>query len=78
MMGLSEGPSEMNRLDDLNLSHEEGEALIQRLETQTVTAEDLQVLAQVVRLYFWLLFALKETKESRQNNLSVYSLGVRV
>jgi len=78
MMGLSEGPSEMNRLDDLNLSHEEGEALIQRLETQTVTAEDLQVLAQVVRLYFWLLFAHKETKESRQNNLSVYSLGVRV
>ena len=54
----------MNRPDDLNLSHEEGEALIQRLETQTVTAEDLQVLAQVVRLYFWLLFALKETKLS--------------
>jgi transposase len=54
----------MNRPDDLNLSHEEGEALIQRLETQIVTAEDLQVLAQVVRLYFWLLFALKETKLS--------------
>nr|WP_256867966.1 transposase [Candidatus Entotheonella palauensis] len=54
----------MNRPDDINLSREEGEALIERLETHTVTAEDCQVLAQVVRLYFWLLFALQETKLS--------------
>ena len=54
----------MNRPDNINLSREEGEALIERLETQTVTAEDLQLLVQVVRLHFWLLFALKETKLS--------------
>jgi hypothetical protein len=54
----------MNRPDDLHLSREEGEVLIKRLETQTVTAEDFQVLTQVVQLYFWLLFALKEIKLS--------------
>ena len=54
----------MKRPDDINLSLEEGEALIERLETQTCTAEDLRVVAQVVRLYFWLLFALQESKLS--------------
>ena len=54
----------MKRPDDINLSREEGEALIERLETQTCTAEDLRVVAQVVRLYFWLLFALQESKLS--------------
>src|SRR5688500_13719177 len=65
MVGLSQGRSKMNRPEDLNLSREDGEALIERLETETCTAEDRQVLIQIVRLYFWLLFALKETKLSR-------------
>ena len=42
----------MNRPEDLHLSREDGEALIERLETETWTAEDRQVLIQVVRLYF--------------------------
>jgi hypothetical protein len=54
----------MKRPEDINLSRDEGEALIERLETDTWTAEDRQVLAQVVRLYFWLLFTLKESKLS--------------
>lgn len=54
----------MRQPDDLNLSREEGEALIERLETQTCTAADLWVVAHVVRLYFWLFFALKESKLS--------------
>ncbi len=54
----------MNRPEDLDLSREDGEALIERLETESWTAEGRQVLIQVVRLYFWLLFALKETKLS--------------
>ena len=54
----------MNRPEDINLSREEGEVLIERLETQTYSAEDLRTVAQVVRLYFWLLFALKESKLS--------------
>jgi hypothetical protein len=35
VVGLSQGRSEMQRPDDVNLSREEGEALIERLETQT-------------------------------------------
>ena len=54
----------MNRPEDLDLSREDGDALIERLETEIWTAEDRQVLIQVVRLYFCLLFALKETQLS--------------
>ena len=49
---------------DLNLSSEQGDALIERLERDACTPEDRQLLVQVLRLYFWLLFALKETKLS--------------
>ncbi len=54
----------MKRPQEIELSREEGEALIERLETGAWTPEDRQVLAQVVRLYFWLLFMLQESKLS--------------
>jgi len=57
----------MNRPDDINLSREGGEALIERLETQTCTAEDLRVVAQVVRLYFW-LFTIFEARPKSFHN----------
>jgi hypothetical protein len=47
---------------EIQLSREEGEALIERLENDTWTADDRHVLAQVVRLYFWLMFMLQESK----------------
>ncbi len=49
---------------DLNLSPEEGESLIERLERDACTPEDRQMLVQVLRLYFWLLFALQESQLS--------------
>ncbi len=49
---------------DLNLSPEEGESLIERLEHDACTPEDRQLLVQVLRLYFWLLFALQESQLS--------------
>lgn len=49
---------------ELNLSPEQGEALIERLEHDRCTPEDRQLLAQVLRLYFWLLLALQESKLS--------------
>ena len=52
----------MKRPPEISLSRAEGEALIERLETGAWTPEDRQVLAQVVRLYFWLLFMLQESK----------------
>lgn len=49
---------------DLNLSSEQGDALIERLERDACTPEDRQLLVQVLRLYFWLIFALQESKLS--------------
>lgn len=54
----------MKAPEDLNLSPEQGDALIERLERDACTAEDRQILAQVLRLYFWLIFALQESKLS--------------
>jgi hypothetical protein len=54
----------MKAPEDLNLSPEQGDALIERLEHDACTPEDRQMLVQVLRLYFWLLFALQESKLS--------------
>lgn len=54
----------MKQPEDVHLSREEGEALLARLEANTLTAEDRQVLGKVLTFYFWLLFALREAKLS--------------
>ena len=50
----------MQRPEAVNLSREEGEALIERLEGHALVAADWRVLVQVLQVYFWLLFALQE------------------
>jgi transposase len=54
----------MKRPEDVELSQEEGEALLARLEANTLTTEDRRVLGKVLTYYFWLLFALREAKLS--------------
>jgi transposase len=54
----------MKAPEDLNLSPEEGDALIERIEHDTCTPEDRRILVHVLRLYFWLIFALQESKLS--------------
>lgn len=54
----------MKRPEEVTLGREEGEALIEYLERDALTAEDPQVLGKVVPFYFWLLFALREAKLS--------------
>jgi transposase len=54
----------MKRPEDVQLSREEGEALLARLEANTLTAEDRRVLGKVLTFYSWLLFALREAKLS--------------
>jgi transposase len=49
---------------EVTLSPEEGEALIERIEHDAWSAEDRCVVVQVLRLHFWLLFALQEAKLS--------------
>jgi hypothetical protein len=56
----------MKRPEDVQLSREEGEAVLARLEANTLTVEDRQVLGKVLTFYFWLLFALREAKRSLQ------------
>jgi len=54
----------MKQPEDVQLSREEGEALIGRLERNTLSADDRQLLVKVLTFYFWLLFALREAKLS--------------
>src|SRR5499426_2488156 len=54
----------MKRPEEVTLSREEGEALIERIERNTLSAEDRRVLVKVLTFYFWVLFALREAKLS--------------
>jgi hypothetical protein len=54
----------MKAPEDLHLSPEQGDALIERIEHDACTPEDRQILVHVLRLYFWLIFALQESKLS--------------
>jgi transposase len=54
----------MKRPEEVTLSREEGEALIERIERNVLSAEDQRVLVKVLTFYFWLLFALREAKLS--------------
>jgi rRNA maturation protein Nop10 len=54
----------MERPEEVNLSRKDGEALLERLQGDALTTQDRRVLAQVLRWYFWLLFALQEARFS--------------
>jgi rRNA maturation protein Nop10 len=54
----------MKQPDEVRLNQEEGEALIERLERGALTSEDRRILVQLIRVYFWLLFALQEARFS--------------
>jgi hypothetical protein len=62
------------RREEVTLSREEGEALIERLERNALSAEDRRVLVKVLTFYFWLLFALREAKLSLRR-LKVLGFG---
>src|SRR5882672_6059439 len=54
----------MKQPEDVQLSREEGEALIERIERNALSAEDRRILVKILTFYFWLLFALREAKLS--------------
>jgi hypothetical protein len=54
----------MKQPDEVRLNREEGEALIERLERNALTSGDRRVLVQLIRFYFWVLFALQEARFS--------------
>jgi transposase len=54
----------MKQPEDVQLSREEGEALIERIERNALSAADRQLMVKILTFYFWLLFALREAKLS--------------
>ena len=47
--------------DEVKLSREEGQALIERLQANALTSDDRGLLVKLIQLYFWFTFALRET-----------------
>ena len=50
--------------DNITLSAAEGEALIARVHQSNLGADDAGVVEWVIRMYFWVAFALQEAKLS--------------
>lgn len=64
----------MERPEDVQLRHQDGAALIERLHRDALTAQDRRVLAQGLRWYFWVRCALQEARFSLKR-LRVLVLG---
>src|SRR5512144_1793012 len=50
--------------EDVKLSREDGEALIARIQASSLANDDQRLLVKLIRIYFWLTFALSETRIS--------------
>jgi transposase len=50
--------------EEVKLSREDGEALIERIKASNLGSEDQGLLVQLIRVYFWLTLALQEAKIS--------------
>jgi hypothetical protein len=50
--------------EDVHLSREDGEALMERSERKAVRAEDRRILVKSLTCSFWLLLALRAAKRS--------------
>lgn len=50
--------------EDVKLSREDGEALIERIQASSLADADQGLLIKLIRLYFWFTFALSETRIS--------------
>jgi transposase len=59
-------------VDNVTLSAEEGEALIARVHLSNLAQADARVVEQIIRLYFWVAFALQEAKLSIKRLRNVF------
>jgi len=50
------------KLDEVELSREQSEALTDRIKTDRLTTRDRELLAKLVPVFFWLTLTLRETK----------------
>ncbi|MGI9334505.1 MAG: IS66 family transposase [Gammaproteobacteria bacterium] len=51
-------------LDEIELTRQQSEELIERLENERLSADDRQQLAKVIRVFFWLTLTVRESKLS--------------
>jgi hypothetical protein len=63
-MWMYRGGSPMSRPERITLSAAEGEAILARLSVYAPNRSDCEILAQVLRLYFWLMLTVEEAKVS--------------
>lgn len=47
--------------DDVKLSREEGDALMERIRVSSLAGDDQRLLVKLIQIYFWFTFALRET-----------------
>jgi transposase len=50
--------------EEVKLSREESEALIERIQASSLAGDDQRLLVKLIQVYFWLTVALRETKIS--------------
>ena len=50
--------------EDVKLSREDGEALIERIKASNLASDDQGLVVKIIRIYFWLTLALQEAKIS--------------
>ena len=54
----------MKEPEQIELTRDEGEALIERVKASDLAADDRRVLERLIRMYFWLVFVVQEAKLS--------------
>ena len=54
----------MKSPEEVKLSREEGEALIERVKVSNLAADAQGLVVKLIQIYFWLTLALQETKIS--------------
>src|ERR671914_1046726 len=64
--------------EEVKLSREDGEALIERVKASNLASGDQGLVVKLIEVYFWLTLALQETKISlRRLKVALFGEGVR-
>jgi transposase len=66
----------MKALEEVKLSREDGEALIERIKASNLASDDQGLLVKLIQVYFWLMLAFQEAKISLKR-LKVRLFGKR-
>src|SRR5438105_8007058 len=69
-------PAPMKPPEEVKLSREDGEALIERVKASNLASDDQGLVVKLIEVYFWLTLALQETKLSlKRLNVVLFGEG---